>query len=140
MKKIRFRVKNTIKSHVIHNWKAKVMQSQKFEVMFNFENLYVQNTKCKIWGSFENLYYCTNSQVRGVCYPRLRDFLKLIWQMWLAKLCSCTGPQSNIRYNEAFGSINKLEGIKYTEMYKVRHNLRQVFCFHEGTLEKNKSR
>ena len=56
--------------------------------------------------------------------------------MWLAKLCSCTGPQSNIRYNEAFGSINKLEGIKYTEMYKVRHNLRQVFCFHEGTLEK----
>ena len=56
--------------------------------------------------------------------------------MWLAKLCSCTGPQSNIRYNGAFGSLNKLVGIKYTEMYKVRHNLRQVFCFHEGTLEK----
>ena len=49
--------------------------------------------------------------------------------MWLAKLCSCTGPQSNIRYNGAFGSINKLVGIKCTDMYKVRHKLRQVFVF-----------
>ena len=53
------------------------MQNQKFEVMFNFENLYVQNTKCKIWSSFENLYFHAKSQLRGVCYPRLRDFLKI---------------------------------------------------------------
>ena len=50
------------------------MQNQKFEVMFNFENLYVQNTECKIWNSFENLYFHAKSQLRGVCYPRLRDF------------------------------------------------------------------
>ena len=40
MQNFRLRVKNTIKSHVIHHWKAKVMQNQKFEVMINFENLY----------------------------------------------------------------------------------------------------
>ena len=40
MQNFRLRVKNTIKSCVIHHWKAKVMQNQKFEVMINFENLY----------------------------------------------------------------------------------------------------
>ena len=40
MQNFRLRVKNTLKSRVIHHWKAKVMQNQKFEVMINFENLY----------------------------------------------------------------------------------------------------
>ena len=40
MQNFRLRVKNTIKSCVIHHWKAKVLKNQKFEVMFNFENIY----------------------------------------------------------------------------------------------------
>jgi len=34
-----------------------------------------RNTKCKVWSSFENLYYCAKSQVRGVWYHLLQDFL-----------------------------------------------------------------
>ena len=41
MQNFLWRVKNTIKSRVIHHWKAKVMQNPKFEVIINFENLYV---------------------------------------------------------------------------------------------------
>ena len=34
----------------------------------------IQTTKCKIWSSFDYLCYNAKSQVRGVWYPRLRDF------------------------------------------------------------------
>ena len=40
MQNFRLRVKNTTKSHVIHPWKAKVMQNKKNEIVINFENLY----------------------------------------------------------------------------------------------------
>ena len=98
MQNFRLRVKNTIKSHVIHHWKAKVMQNKKVKlwsifriytfrqnirlnikssVICQWKAMTIQNSKYKVWSSFENLYFHAKSQLRGVCYLRLQDFFQL---------------------------------------------------------------
>ena len=95
----RLREKNTLKSHVIHHWrlcKTKKWSYDQFLYIYTFRQnirlnikssliyqwkaITLQNTKYRIWRSFENLYFHAKSQLRGVCYPRLRDFFQIFFQ------------------------------------------------------------